>query len=117
MEQDQTLILQTRNLIAQDFELPEQTEPEELVDEAALLQLLCDRVAWMIDHQMEQLLSLLYRMDIDENMVRAALSPTSLVPPHLGVATLILERQKRRVQTKRAVKVDKLEDIDEDMRF
>lgn len=103
------LLPETHALLAQDFEL---SESEEVVDEDALLRLLTERVAWMIDHQMEQLLSLMYRMDINEAEVHAALSPLSPIPPHLGLATLILERQKRRVYTKLHTHVPKIDEDD-----
>jgi hypothetical protein len=108
------LLPKTHELLAQDFEL---AEPEDALDEDTLLRLLTERVAWMIDHQLEQLLSLMYRMDINEAEVHAALSPLSPIPPHLGLATLILERQKRRVYTKLHIHVPKIDDQDEDWSF
>ena len=43
---------------------------------------------------MDFLLSLMYRLDIDEHKINLALSPKAIVPPNVGLAHLILERQK-----------------------
>lgn len=92
---------QTAALIARDFELEASTE---LLTEAELLQLLADQIAYMIDHRLEFLLSLMYRLDIDESRVSAALSPASEEPANLALARLVLERQKQRVFTKQYYK-------------
>jgi hypothetical protein len=92
---------QTAALIARDFELEASTE---LLTEAELLQLLADQIAYMIDHRLEFLLSLMYRLDIDESRVSAALSPASEEPANLALARLVLDRQKQRVFTKQYYK-------------
>lgn len=98
---------QTRALITQDFELENKAEN---VSEAELLLLLADQVSYMIEHRMEHLLSLMYRLDIDEAKVNFALSPLSPEPPALGLAKLVLERQKKRILTKSAYKTPPLDD-------
>ncbi|HMQ50082.1 MAG TPA: hypothetical protein PKA00_21855 [Saprospiraceae bacterium] len=108
MEED-TLLSETAELIAQDFELntAQQTWTEE-----ELLQLLSEQVAYLIDHRLEYLMSLMYRLDIDERKVNYALSPLSAEPPPVGMARLILDRQKQRTFTKHYYKTDTLDDME-----
>lgn len=99
MEKD--TLQQTAALIAQDFEL--QTTEETLTEED-LLRLLAEQVAYMIDYQLEVLLSLMYRLDVDERKVSAALSPVAPEAPAIAIARLVLERQKQRIFTKQQYK-------------
>lgn len=87
----------TTELLAQDFTI-EGTPGE--VSEEQLFRILADQVAFLIENRMEFLLSLMYRLDIDERKVEAALSPLALQPPHEAIARLVLERQKQRAFTK-----------------
>ncbi len=95
-----------QSLIIRDFELENQ---EETLSEEDLLRLLADQIAYMIDHKLEFLLSLMYRLDIDESKVNRALSPLSEVPANIELARLVLERQKQRVFTKQHYKQDNLD--------
>lgn len=87
----------TTDLIRRDFEL--EGVPDQLSEEE-LLRLLIDHVDFLIDRRMEWLLSLMYRMDIDEEKVNAALHPAAPEPANIGLAKLILARQQARVRTK-----------------
>ena len=89
-------LLATTDLIARDFPI-ENTDGE--ITEEKLLELLAEQVAFLIEHKIEFLLSLLYRLDIDERKVDFALSPISPDPPHLAIASLVLERQNQRAFT------------------
>lgn len=86
----------TRAVIAREMELqmPEQITEEEF------LQLLADRVAHLMEAQPEYVFSMLYRLDVDERKVEQAMNPGNEVPANVGLARLILERQKQRLQTK-----------------
>jgi hypothetical protein len=88
-------------LVAQDFE-PVSEEP--IITEEQLLEALAERVEWMIEHRLESLLSMMYRMDVDERKVDFALSPLSPEPAHIAIARLILDRQKQRVFTRQHYK-------------
>ena len=61
----------TAELVLRDFEL--ETEKEKISEEE-LLQLLANQLAYMIEYRLEFLLSLMYRLDIDEQKCR-------LLPP------------------------------------
>ncbi len=84
-------------LVAQDFE-PAQTG--DILTEEQLLDMLSEQIAWMIEHRLEYLMSLMYRLDVDERKVDRALSPLSEEPAHIALAKLVLERQRQRVFTK-----------------
>lgn len=99
----------TLALITRDFELEEVPE-EETITEEELLRLLSNRVAWMIEHEIEVLFSTLYRMDVEQSLVEGALHPNAPEPPNIGIARLILERQKQRVYTKKHFKQPPLDD-------
>ena len=86
-----------KSLISRDLEM--EAIPEELTEEA-LLEVLADQVAYWIEYKLEFLLSLMYRLDIAEHKVNFALSPMCQEPANIALAKLILDRQKRRAQTK-----------------
>ncbi|MCB0584494.1 MAG: hypothetical protein KDD06_04100, partial [Phaeodactylibacter sp.] len=61
--------------------------------------------------RLEFLLSLMYRLDIDEKKVHFALSPYSEEPANIALSRLILERQKQRAFTKQHYKQEDLGDL------
>ena len=77
------------DLVLRDFELASE---EESPSEEEIFHLLCDRIAYMIEHQMEYLLSLLYRNDVEESKINFALSPLAPEPPHIGLAHFLVSR-------------------------
>jgi len=95
----------TAELIRRDFEL-EKTEDK--LSEEELFQMLADHIDHLIQYRMEWLLSLMYRMDIDEEKVQAALSPIAVEAANIGLARLVLERQKLRVHTKQTYQPEDL---------
>lgn len=85
------------SLIVQNFEL---TTDKDQLSEEELLEVLAERMEYMIEYRMEFLLSLMYRLDVAEHKINFALSPMAPDPPALGLAKLVVERQKQRVATK-----------------
>lgn len=85
------------SLIVQNFELS--TDKEQMSEEE-LLEILAERMEYMIEYRMEFLLSLMYRLDVEEHKINFALSPLAPDPPALGLAKLVVERQKQRLATK-----------------
>ena len=83
-------------VISQKFEL----EAGQEVSESELLDILTERVAYLLDHNADFLFSLLYRLDVDEAKINVALSPTNPFLPGESLARLIIERQKQRIKTK-----------------
>ncbi|GAB5554327.1 MAG: hypothetical protein Sapg2KO_39180 [Saprospiraceae bacterium] len=106
MEQAQLKL--TKELISRDFEVA-QTD-EDILTEEELLRVLSNRVAYMIEHQIELLLSLMYRLDVAESKVQMALSPLSSEAPNVAIAKLVIERQKQRAFTKLNYKPEDLGD-------
>ena len=102
-------------IVAKDFELLSATE--EAPSEEAIFQMLCDRIAWLIEHNMEYLLSLLYRNDVAESKIYDALSPASPYPANVALAKLVMERQKQRLETKRQYGKQSPGGVDDDLRW
>jgi hypothetical protein len=107
---DHEIITAAAGLIARDFELS--PLDQETVTEAALLRMLSDHIADMIERELETLLSTLYRMDIDEGKVHFALSPFCEEPANIALARLVLEREKQRAFTKKHYKQSDLGDLE-----
>jgi hypothetical protein len=106
---DKELLGQTSSLIDQDFEL-QASDPFQSEEE--LLQVLADRVAYLLETQPEYLFSMLYRLDVLEKKIKPVMDPSAPDPANIGLAKLILERQKQRILTKRNIKSQPLEDMD-----
>ncbi|NUO01298.1 MAG: hypothetical protein HUU01_11850 [Saprospiraceae bacterium] len=104
------IIEDTAQLVASEFELAPFAEPE--MTEEALLLALSNCIADMIQYRLEYLLSLMYRLDIDERKVNLALSPLAEEPANIGLARLVIERQKRRAFTKKHYRPGKITDED-----
>jgi hypothetical protein len=98
--------------ILHDFEL---TIPEKKLNEQELLDYLAQAISYMIEYKMDYLLSLLYRLDVDENKINNALLPGNPEPAHVALARLVLERQKQRVATKMAYKQQNIASWDWEM--
>ncbi|MBP7184962.1 MAG: hypothetical protein KBA06_05605, partial [Saprospiraceae bacterium] len=64
---------------------------------------------------MDYLLSLMYRLDIDERKINYAISPTASDAPNVGLAKLIIQRQKQRVFTKKTIKPAAIHEEDEEL--
>lgn len=98
---------QTQQLVVKDFELQ---DPERQLTEADLLDWLSEHIAYLIEKRMEYLLNTLYRLDVDEKKMHTALSPYALEPANIGLAKLVIERQKKRAETKIKYKQEGPED-------
>ena len=95
------LIQATTELVKKDFEL---NNFGGFLSEEELLRSLADHIAFMLERELEYLLSSLYRMDVAEQKVSAALHPNAPEPANIGIARLIIVRQKKRLQTKQEYK-------------
>jgi hypothetical protein len=70
-----------------------------VLDEETVIQLFTKRVEELMRDDLDLLLSSLYRFDVLEEKIQAALH-SATVPPAEGIARLILERQKERLKTR-----------------
>lgn len=86
---------------------------ESASDKAELLDVLTERIGQMLEQQPDYLMSLLYRLDVLEHKIKAAMHPAAPEPAHKGLARLVLERQQQRIATKRNVKPKPLEGMEE----
>jgi len=104
------ILHQTTAIIRGPFELETSQEPD---TEAALLAILTERIDEMLEKRPEYLMSLLYRLDVLEEKIGPVMHPAAPEPPSLGLARLVLERQRQRVETKLSVKTEPLKDMDD----
>ena len=100
----------TTAMLIRDFEI--EGKEEATMSEQELFDLLANHMAYLIDSRMEFLLSLMYRLDIDETKVNQALSPANPEPANVSLARIVLDRQKQRIFTKRFYKQEKLDDME-----
>ena len=76
-----------------------------ILDEEAVLQLFTERVADMMENNLDLLLSSLYRLDVEEEDIQRALHSQEVLPAR-GIAKLILDRQKERLRTRKQYRKD-----------
>ena len=89
----------------ENYSLPDPIEKllpdvESILDEGALLSLFTTRVEEMMRDNLDLLLSSLYRLDVEEDKIQNALRSAS-IPAAEGIASLIIERQKERMKTRK----------------
>ena len=84
-------------------------ETPETADEKDLLIAIIDRVAWMLEYDTDLLMSYLYRLDILEHKIDAALQPGNPLTAAEALGVLILQRQKERVESKKKYKQEPIE--------
>jgi hypothetical protein len=88
-----------------DINIPSELSDEEMID------IISVRVEQLLKADPDLLMSYMYRLDVLEKKIKAALQ-VSLEPVHLTFARLIWERQKERMQTKKKYKQDPIEGWD-----
>lgn len=91
---DRTALME---LVSKDLSLTYDRVPSE--DE--LIFMICQRVKELLDTDRDLLLSYLYRLDIPESKINAAMRITHQVPLEQSLGLLIFYRQLDRVRTKR----------------
>lgn len=96
----QTQHIMFKELIAQDFEI----ELSNHLSDEEVIQLVADQVALFMETRLEFFFNLLYRLDVDEDKISSALSPLAPEPTNIGIARLIVERQKQRAMTRQTFK-------------
>jgi hypothetical protein len=81
--------------------------------DAEILAVLSERIDTMLEKEPDMLMSLLYRLDIEEKAILHALEPTTDVSAAMALAKIVLDRQKQRSATKKAISVRPLENPEE----
>lgn len=74
-----------------------------------MLELIEKRVTDLMSQSPDLLFSYLYRLDIEEPKIKAALNNSDDIAPNLALSILILERQKQRIESKKKYKQDPIE--------
>ncbi len=92
-----TLIKQTGEEVISDFALEQQQIPE---SEEELLDMVSDVVGYLIEKRLEYLMQVLYRLDVDEKLMRQAFAPDNSEPVNISLAKAIIDRQKKKILTK-----------------
>ncbi len=90
------------NLIRKDFNLDssELAIPEAELSEESLLKKLSNLVSYLMEKDFGKLLQVLYRIDVSEERLKAALATQSQSPSDL-IAQMILERELQKVATRK----------------
>lgn len=86
-----------------------QHSPEDSAPDDVLLSFISEKVSWYLENDPDLLMSYLYRLDVAESKINEALSFEAKEEPFLGIARLILKRQKQRWLSKKTYKVDPIE--------
>ena len=90
--------------IAQDLDM----DISETLSDEEMIKHISYRVEQMMKGDPDLLMSYLYRLDVEEENIKAAME-TSITPAHITFANLICERQKQRMETKKKYKQDPIE--------
>ena len=72
-------------------------------------QLLIERINFLLDHDFEKLLWILYRIDVSEEKAKMALSESSGRTPAQALAELIIDRQIEKVKARARLRNDRRE--------
>lgn len=97
MDKEALVLKETAALVQKDFEV--EHIPAD-VTAAELLDFLERFIQDLIEHNLERLFYVLYRLDIDEQRVHQALSPYAVELPHKVLAQLIFNREQQKARTR-----------------
>jgi hypothetical protein len=76
------------------------------ITDEELLAILTVRIENMLEQETDMLLSLLYRLDVEEKAILKALQPEIGETAASSLAKLVLKRQKQRWEIKKSTEVD-----------
>jgi hypothetical protein len=79
------------------------------------MQLLYDRINELINNDFQKLVSILYRMDVDENKLRELLKKNPGTDAGIIIAGLMIARQEQKIRSRKAHKPGK--DISDDEKW
>jgi hypothetical protein len=102
------LINETTHLVQQDFEIV--VADADFITEEQLEKALSEVIYNMIEHDLEKLFAILYRLDVSEQKVHAALRMGNDIPGHIAIAKLIIARQKEKALSRITYRQDKEDD-------
>ena len=94
----------TSEIIIRNFDLEEIPSEENLLEKIRAL--LIDKLDFLLNHDLEKLLWILYRIDVSEEKAKQALALQSEKKPSELLADLIIERQIEKAKTRMKYKSD-----------
>jgi hypothetical protein len=86
------------------------------VTEKDLAVVLAQRINELIKNDMGRLISVLYRIDVDEKKIREMLRENQGTDAGLIIAYLVIDRQKQKIKTRNMFNT-RVEDIDEEEKW
>ena len=95
--EEQSLALLVK-LIEEDTDTALSVPPQ--MTEEDLVHILADCLRPLMEERMEYLMHLLYRMDVKEWRAKRAVSPYNTEPANVGLARVIIAREKQRLATR-----------------
>ena len=117
MDKDLPLVKQTAEVLFKHFNIDKFKEDlpdndKEVFEEVR--NLLIERITYLIDHDFDGLLHVLYRIDVNEQKVMESLAANPLGKGPGILADLIIERQLQKVKTRKTYKQKKQKSGDEE---
>jgi hypothetical protein len=94
--------------LAAELGVAHEAAPE--MDETELVRWLAAQISELLQHRTEYLFNVFYCMDVDETLMHQALLPTAPEPADIGLARLMIARQRERNRTKAFYKQAKIND-------
>lgn len=97
------IINETMQLLSGDLEIDRSYFPELTNDDeawAGLRKLVAEKVQYLMEHDVEQLKYVLYRLDINERKVKTVLAESPFGEAPTGIAELILKREMEKARTR-----------------
>ncbi len=88
----------TVDIIQQNFNLEIPEDDKE--NFRRFKELLTDKLSFLLDHDFEKLLWILYRIDVDEKLVTTTLAANPDKPAAEILADLIIQRQMKKAETR-----------------
>ena len=86
--------------LAPYFALPETRQ----LTREDLIRLVAEEIQYLIDHNLDKLWSLLYRIDVSEKKVKEVIATMPYSSHAIKIAELIVMRQEEKVQTRKKYK-------------
>ncbi|WP_258098757.1 hypothetical protein [Marinoscillum pacificum] len=97
---EKKIIAISRELIQKDFGLEEKIILDDENNEEQLISHLIKVVKYLLDHDFERLLNIMYRIDLPENRVKNVLSTSSPQNLDRELSVMILDREKSKATTR-----------------
>ncbi len=80
--------------------------------EKEVIESIAERVRYLLDNNVDLLMSYLYRLDVLEHKIHNALKGENIISTDMILAQLIFDRQVLRLKIKKKYKVDPIDELD-----